>query len=463
MLLLRLGGERYGIDSEKIDQILRIPPITPLPLAAPVVSGVVVLGGKMVTVVDLGKLLGVAPVDRDDDRSRIVTVEVQGEQVALMVDEVLDAMTVEEDAMESNRDAEEAVVGFYKSPEGLVQVLSVDRLLPKEGIERFEPLEVEAHEGEEATEKTVATDATHRYLFFRGGEERFAVDIDLVAELIFVPEVITPLAGSDPVVMGAITLRDEVIDTIDFNRLFGFAPISPDRHEARLMILKEMSKKVAFCVEGVEEIRDVSTKELESVVSEQSDTLEALCKCGEGIVSIISSSYFRELIDRYCVSESEEIRDRPSHEEDATMKELAVFAIGKEEYAFDIEGVQEIIAWQEVTPLPEGDPYVEGVINLRGTIVPVINLPEKIGYESHITDKSKIVVCQVGGEKVGFLVDDVNDIMFVEDRHVMVSRNPDRLVQSTISLDGGKRVILELRIEKIVSAETVQQIKEEAA
>ena len=143
------------------------------------------------------------------------------------------------------------------------------------------------------------------------------------------------------------------------------------------------------------------------------------------------------------------------------MRELAVFAIGKEEFAFDIESVQEIITYQEVTPLPESSEYIDGVINLRGSIIPVVNLPKKLDFDAQLTDKSKIVVCSIEDEKVGFLVDDVNDIMFIEDKFVSISKNTEALVKSTISLDDGDRVILELRLNKIISLEDLQNIKED--
>ena len=143
------------------------------------------------------------------------------------------------------------------------------------------------------------------------------------------------------------------------------------------------------------------------------------------------------------------------------MRELAVFAIGNEEFAFDIEQVQEIITYQEVTPLPDSNEYIEGVINLRGSIIPVVNLPKKLNFQAEITEKSKIIVCILDNEKVGFLVDDVNDIMFMEDRFVSISKKADALIKSTISLDDGKRVILELRIEQIISKDELLNIQKE--
>ena len=286
------------------------------------------------------------------------------------------------------------------------------------------------------------------------------MDIELVAELIFVPKEITPIAGSGGSNLGAITLREEVIDVFDFNLLFGFEAVDTEDDEARLLIFRNEEKKLALCTEMVEEIKDVDISRIEPLQNSLgNEKIESLYKDKNSIVSVVSAKYFKELIDEYSVSQT---KDSIVDDEDGSsdMRELAVFAIGKEEFAFDIEGVQEIITYQEVTPLPESDEYIDGVINLRGAIIPVVNLPKKLGFESDITEKSKIVVCITEGEKVGFLVDDVNDIMFVEDKYLSVSKNAESLTKSTISLDDGKRVILELRLQKIISVEDLQSMKE---
>jgi len=461
ILQIRLADEYFGIDSDASNQILRVPVITSIPLTHSYLNGIVVLNGKIVPVLDLKMVLNIGSVDITKEESRVITLNIDGEEIAILVDEVIDAFNMDESNYEENISQESSIIGFYKQKDDLVQIIEPSNIIQSDMIESFRPIEVDKlldeTEGEVLKENN-----TNRYLFFKSQNEFFAVDIELVAELIFVPKEITPIVGSKSSNLGAITLRDEVIDVFDFNLLFGFDAVNLKSEEARLLILRDEEKKLAICVEDVQEIKDIDISKIDSLsTSLGDDKTESLYKDGKNIVSIVSAIYFRKIIDEFSVTTQKNEHTDEKKEENSNMRELAVFAIAKEEFAFDIESVQEIITYQEVTPLPESSEYIDGVINLRGSIVPVVNLPKKLDFKPNITDKSKIVVCIIEDEKVGFLVDDVNDIMFIEDEFVSNSKNPQALVKSTISLDDGKRVILELRIEKIISADDLQSIKKE--
>jgi len=461
ILQIRLGDEYFGIDSDDSNQILRVPIITSIPLTNSYLNGIVVLNGKIVPVLDLKKVLDIGSVDIKNEESRIITLNFDGEEVAILVDEVVDAFNMDESNYDENTSQDNSIVGFYKQNDDLIQIIEPKNIINDDMIESFQPLEVDKIS--DSSEDGLSSDTdTNRYLFFKSQSEFFAVDIELVAELIFVPDEITPIAGGDSSNLGAITLRDEVIDVFDFNVVFGFSAVDIKDENARLLILRDEDKKLALCVEDVQEIKDVDISKIESLnVSMGDNKIEALYKDEKSIVSIVSATYFRELIDEFSVTTQKDDEIDEQKDGSSSMRELAVFAIEKEEFAFDIESVQEIITYQEVTPLPESDEYIDGVINLRGSIIPVVNLPKKLDFKPKLTDKSKIVVCTTEGEKVGFLVDDVNDIMFIDDKFVSVSKNSEALIKSTISLDDGKRVILELRIEKIISADDLQGIKKE--
>ncbi len=462
ILQIKLGDEFFGIDSDNSNQILRVPVITSIPLANRWLKGIIVLNGKIVPVLDLKDVLGIGSVDVSKQESRVVTINFNGDEVAILVDEVIDAFAFEESNFEEMISEDSFTIGFYKQNDVLIQLIEPKNVINDEMIENFSPVEVERLCDEEKDAENRADTDTKRYLFFKSKDEFFAVDIELVAELIFVPNEITPIVGGDRSNLGAITLREEVIDVFDFNLLFGFENVDLKNDNSRILILKDENKKIALCIEYVEEIKDILVNDIESLSNSiGEEKIESLYKDNKNIVSIVSNLYLRNLIDKFCVAITKENKIQKEEKEGGNMRELVVFAIDKEEFAFDIESVQEIISYQEVTSLPDSDEYIEGVINLRGVIIPVVNLPKKLDFNLKIEDKSKIAVCMIEKEKVGFLVDDVNDIMFIEDKFVALSKKSDSLVKSTISLDGGKRVILELRLEKIISVEDLLSIKEQ--
>ena len=100
-------------------------------------------------------------------------------------------------------------------------------------------------------------------------------------------------------------------------------------------------------------------------------------------------------------------------------REYLTFLLGKEEYGVDILCVQEIRVWSPVTEIPNTPSYLKGVINLRGTIVPIVDLRQRFGYEAHEYCNTTVVVVLKGLVRdkkatVGIVVDAVSDVHKVD-------------------------------------------------
>jgi len=92
--------------------------------------------------------------------------------------------------------------------------------------------------------------------------------------------------------------------------------------------------------------------------------------------------------------------------------EFVAFRIGAQEFCIDIMSVREIRGWTPATPLPHAPSYVRGVINLRGSVLPIVDLAERLGFPPiEATVRQVIIVVQVGGQIIGLLVDAVSDIL----------------------------------------------------
>jgi purine-binding chemotaxis protein CheW len=93
-------------------------------------------------------------------------------------------------------------------------------------------------------------------------------------------------------------------------------------------------------------------------------------------------------------------------------RELITFEIAGQIFALDIMAIREIRAWTPVTPMPRVPHYVAGVVNLRGTVLPVIDLAARLGWKpTEATPRHAIIVCQVNGQSQGLIVDSVSDIV----------------------------------------------------
>ncbi len=95
-------------------------------------------------------------------------------------------------------------------------------------------------------------------------------------------------------------------------------------------------------------------------------------------------------------------------------QQLVVFDLGTESYGVDIGTVREINRIQTITKLPNTPEYVEGVINLRGTVIPVVDLRSRFGLErlEHTKD-TRIVVVDIDGQNIGVIVDAVTEVLYI--------------------------------------------------
>ncbi len=97
-------------------------------------------------------------------------------------------------------------------------------------------------------------------------------------------------------------------------------------------------------------------------------------------------------------------------------RELIAFRIGDQEFCVNIMSVREIRGWTPATPMPHSPDYVLGVINLRGAVLPIIDLASRLGMKpAEPTVRHVIIVAQVKHKSVGLLVDAVSDILTVTD------------------------------------------------
>lgn len=98
----------------------------------------------------------------------------------------------------------------------------------------------------------------------------------------------------------------------------------------------------------------------------------------------------------------------------ADIVQIASFRIGAEEYGVDISQIQEIIRMVEVTRVPRTPEYVDGVINLRGQLIPIVDLRTRFGMERAAPTKhTRIIVTDIGSKRVGIVVDSASEVLSI--------------------------------------------------
>jgi purine-binding chemotaxis protein CheW len=135
-------------------------------------------------------------------------------------------------------------------------------------------------------------------------------------------------------------------------------------------------------------------------------------------------------------------------------RELTSFWAGDQEYCVDIMSVREIRGWSVATPLPQSPHYMRGVINLRGAVLPIMDLAARLELPpTQPSERSVIIVVQVGERLVGLLVDAVSDILSINQDQIQPT--PDvgcdqvkTFVRGLITIED--RMVSEIAVERLL-------------
>ena len=147
-----------------------------------------------------------------------------------------------------------------------------------------------------------------------------------------------------------------------------------------------------------------------------------------------------------------------SEEYGGELIQLVSFNLEKEEYGINVLAVREIIRMISITRVPNTPSYVEGVINLRGKVVPIISLRRKFDLaEAEYDKRTRIMVMEVVGEMMGFIVDEVSEVIRISEKEI---QPPPPVVASGVEqecmagvINQADRLLVLLDLERMFSAD----------
>ena len=145
-------------------------------------------------------------------------------------------------------------------------------------------------------------------------------------------------------------------------------------------------------------------------------------------------------------------------------KQLVVFDLSSESYGVDIETVREIIRLQDITRVPKTPEFVEGVINLRGKVIPVLDLRKRFSLEvAEKSEENRIVVVEVRGQDIGMVVDAVTEVLRIPANSVESPSSVIMTADSDYLLGIAKlenRLIILLDLERVLSESDMGNVSE---
>ncbi|MEI9976932.1 MAG: chemotaxis protein CheW [Ignavibacteriota bacterium] len=143
----------------------------------------------------------------------------------------------------------------------------------------------------------------------------------------------------------------------------------------------------------------------------------------------------------------------------AGIQQYLSFALGDEQYGIEILRVQEIKGYSGITPIPNTPPHIRGVMNLRGTVIPVVDLRSKFHLEARAYDKfTVIIVVTVGARIIGLVVDAVSDVLDISRADIRPApelghREDTRFISGMVHV--GERLVVLLDIATLLAEDSL--------
>ena len=173
------------------------------------------------------------------------------------------------------------------------------------------------------------------------------------------------------------------------------------------------------------------------------------------------------MIQNRRITDYDDVSPSATASEDADLRQFVSFVVGEQHYCVDIMAVREIKAWTGTTPLPNSPAHIRGVINLRGAIVPVVDLRKRFGQElTEPTPAHVIVIVAVGDIQNGLLVDGVSDIVTVNKKDIapipsMEGEDKNPYFQGLIT--GQEKLVAVISLDQLITHRVGEQISAPAA
>lgn len=144
-------------------------------------------------------------------------------------------------------------------------------------------------------------------------------------------------------------------------------------------------------------------------------------------------------------------------------KQYVIFRLGKEEYGVEIVNVKEICEYKESVKVPNTPGFVDGIINLRGDITPIINLKKRFNLsEVDINSDTRIIVININNRQVGFIVDEASQVLRITEEDIEPAPELVAGIEKKYIIGVGKlsdRIILLLDLEYILTEDEKEKIQ----
>lgn len=476
LVTFSLGEESFGIDIMNVQEIIRIPELVRVPQSLPYVRGVSNLRGSILPVIDTRAKFGMTSQDIDSS-SRVIVVNVNGRAAGLNVDSVseimrVDVRSIEETPASLGSDLDStSITGVVKREDAgkLVMILDAASLC---NIQEDAAV-LDQSSGKADVNQSNSVRDEIQIVSFLVGEEEFGLDLGAVREIIRFPA-IAKVPNAPDYIKGIIALRNTLIPIIDLRTKLGAGSDQVDAG-TRVIVVDLNGISVGVTVDRVFEVirlpRETVFPPPQVFDNQSGEKITGIARLDDGqriimlldLQDIIYSSMIENLKNDASYLAPED--DAAALDKDAASDEqMVVFRLAGEQYGVHISQIQEITKLVKITRVPRSPEYVKGVFNLRGDLIPVIDLRKRFAMPcGEQTDRSRIMVAEVNGNKAGIIVDEVLEVLQIpsgclEEMPGIVNESHNTAYINRI-VKLGDRLIMSLDLNSILAEEQWEQLK----
>jgi purine-binding chemotaxis protein CheW len=336
----------------------------------------------------------------------------------------------------------------------------------------------------DASENLAHEEDIHLISFSVFGQE-YAVPIHQAKEIVQMPEKVSQVPNTPSHILGVITLRNRLLPLVSLRQIFNM-PVDELTETDRILVMPikvatDPEAAVGVVVDSVNEVLRVNQRlvdELPAVMEQNTDLndISAICRLNDGsrLVSVLSpealfsTHLMRSAANSYAqINDSEDTMQQTSDTELGSVTDdlqFVVFKLAEEEYGAPIQSVKEIVRVPDkLTDVPTAPSLFEGIINLRGMVLPVVDMRTRFSSQRlSRNDRQRIMVFEVRGKRVGFIVDAVSEVLRINDR--MIENAPNlsieqaEVIQKIANLEAQGRMIMLIEADGLLAEDAVNSI-----
>jgi purine-binding chemotaxis protein CheW len=464
LLIFRLAGESLGLTLSAVAEIIRLPNLVHMPLVPPSLLGLANLRGIVLPVVSLRALLRRPDVEANQ-LTRVIVMRGDA-PVGFVVDSVERLLELAGDQIEKDQSGAGAIDpalldGVIKGGEGEspIRVLSPSRLLSGQFARLGIAPTSTASAAPLAMSPPAALPARARVslLSFHLDQQEYALPLDRVREIIPLPDHIAELPRAEAAVLGVVTLRERLLPLVSLRALLGLPADDLHRQCGKVVVMSVGEGTIGLFVDATREILRLDPDCVDPAPAlltrgEGDAEIVSICRLDDGrrLVALLSpdrlfrSDLVRRIIDDQAAGEA----GKQAEANAMADEQFIIFRLGQQDYGIPIAAVGEIARPPErLTRLPKAPAFIDGVMNRRGSVVPIVDLRRR--FDLGATEQAgtrRILMLETGGGIAGFLVDSVSEILKVTADAICpapeLSPEQMRLISRVINLEANGRLIL---------------------